>query len=104
MGLHEPGLEESKATIIHEKLKEPSMFRVLLINDDYTPMDFVVDILTNVFNKTTDAAINVMMSVHKKGRGICGIYTYEIAETKVETVHSLAEENGYPLRSTMEKE
>ncbi len=105
MSLHEqPGLEESTETENEEKTKEPSMYKVLLMNDDYTSMDFVVDILTSVFHKSIEAAVKIMMSVHENGSGLCGVYTYEIAETKVETVHSLAEENGYPLRSTMEKE
>ncbi len=104
MGLHEPGFEESTEIIQKQKLKEPSMYRVLLMNDDYTPMDFVVDILTTVFHKSAEEALQIMMNVHKKGSGVCGVFTYEIAETKVETVHSLAEEHGYPLRSTMEKE
>ncbi len=104
MGLHEPGFEESTETLKRQKVKEPSMYRVFLINDDYTPMDFVVDILTTVFHKTAESAVQIMMNVHEKGSGVCGVYTYEIAETKTETVHSLAEENGYPLRSRMEKE
>ncbi len=105
MSLHEqPGLEESTEVENEEEIKEPSMYKVLLINDDYTSMDFVVDILTSVFHKSIEAAVQIMMSVHENGSGLCGVYTYEIAETKVETVHSLAEENGYPLRSTMEKE
>lgn len=104
MGLHEPGLEESTEVQNQEKIKEPSFYKVLLLNDDYTSMDFVVDILTSVFHKSTEEAVQIMMNVHKNGSGLCGVYTYEIAETKVETVHSLAEENGYPLRSTMEKE
>ena len=104
MSLHHPELEEFTEIEKKQKLKEPSMYKVLLINDDYTSMDFVVDILTTVFHKSVDEAVQIMMNVHKNGSGLCGVYTYEIAETKVETVHSLAEENGYPLRSTMEKE
>lgn len=104
MGLHEPGFEETTELENEGKIQEPSMYKVLLINDDYTSMDFVVDILTTVFHKSTEAAVQIMMNVHKNGSGLCGVYTYEVAETKVETVHSLAEENGYPLRSTMEKE
>lgn len=104
MSLHEPGFEETTEIKNEGKIKEPPMYKVLLINDDYTSMDFVVDILTTVFHKTTEAAVQIMMNVHKNGSGLCGVYTYEVAETKVETVHSLAEENGYPLRSTMEKE
>ena len=104
MSLHNPELEEFTEIEKKQELKEPPMYKVLLLNDDYTSMDFVVDILTTVFHKSVDEAVQVMMNVHKNGSGLCGVYTYEIAETKVETVHSLAEENGYPLRSTMEKE
>lgn len=104
MSGNDPGREEYAVSDHKTKFVEPPMYRVLLINDDYTPMDFVVEILMTVFNKTFEAASQIMLNVHKKGSGICGVYTYEIAETKTETVHRLAEENGYPLRSTMEKE
>lgn len=104
MGLNDPSREEFVVTDKKTTVVEPPMYKVLLINDDYTPMDFVVEILMTVFNKNLEVASQIMMSVHKQGRGICGVYTYEIAETKTETVHRLAEENGYPLRSTMEKE
>jgi ATP-dependent Clp protease adaptor protein ClpS len=104
MGLNDPGREE-QTVIDHETmLVEPPMYKVLLMNDDYTPMDFVVEILMRVINKSIESATQIMMSVHKKGSGVCGVYTYEIAETKMSTVHLLAEESGYPLRSTMEKE
>jgi ATP-dependent Clp protease adaptor protein ClpS len=104
MGLHNPGREEHAVTDQDSEIAEPPMYKVLLINDDYTPMDFVVEILMTVFNKSLEMATQIMMNVHKIGHGLCGVYTYEIAETKTETVHRLAEENGYPLRSTMEKE
>lgn len=80
------------------------MFRVLLHNDDYTTMEFVVDVLMAIFKKTVEEATQIMLNVHKKGIGVCGVYTREIAETKVEAVIRLAHENGYPLRCTMEKE
>jgi ATP-dependent Clp protease adaptor protein ClpS len=83
---------------------EPSMYKVLLLNDDYTTMDFVVDILRFVFHKKEEEAIAIMFNVHKNGEGICGIYTFEIAEAKVNIVHSLARENGFPLKCIMEKE
>ena len=86
-----------------EKSQEPPMHKVLLHNDDYTTMDFVVEILMLVFNKPLEDAMTIMMQVHKKGVGLCGIYTYEVAETKVETVHALAREKGYPLKCSMEK-
>jgi len=86
-----------------EKTKRPEMFKVVLLNDDYTTMEFVVLVLQQVFNKPEPEAFRIMMQVHIKGRGICGAYTYEIAETKVETVHELAQENGFPLRATIEE-
>jgi ATP-dependent Clp protease adaptor protein ClpS len=86
-----------------EKTKRPEMFKVVLLNDDYTTMEFVVMVLQQVFNKPEPEAFRIMMQVHIKGRGICGAYTYEIAETKVETVHEMAAENGFPLRATIEE-
>ena len=87
-----------------EDIHEPSMYKVLLHNDNYTPMDFVVEILMFVFNKNADEATQIMFSVHRKGMGLCGVYTCEVAETKVETVTKLAGENGYPLKCSMEEE
>ncbi|MDD9304819.1 MAG: ATP-dependent Clp protease adaptor ClpS [Desulfobacter sp.] len=86
------------------KEDRPPMYKVLLHNDDYTTMEFVVDILVGVFGKSLEKANQTMLNVHNKGKGICGIYPREIAETKVETVHNLASNKGFPLKSTMEKE
>ena len=86
-----------------EKTKRPEMFKVVLLNDDYTTMEFVVLVLQQVFNKLEPEAYRIMMKVHIEGRGVCGAYTYEIAETKVSTVHEMAEENGFPLRATIEE-
>jgi ATP-dependent Clp protease adaptor protein ClpS len=91
-------LEKPKA-----KAKRPEMFKVVLLNDDYTTMDFVVLVLERVFNKSEGEAYRIMMQVHMRGRGICGSYTYEIAETKVATVHEMAQEHGFPLRATIEE-
>lgn len=82
----------------------PKRFKVLLLNDDYTSMDFVIDILMNVFHKNYQQAEVVMLEIHKAGRGLCGVYTYEIAETKMMQVHKLAREQGFPLKATMEEE
>ncbi len=83
---------------------KPPMYRVLLHNDDYTTMEFVVEVLMYVFNKSPEAAVKIMMNVHRKGIGVCGVYTHEVAETKVDTVHNLARESGFPLRCSMEQE
>jgi len=98
-----PDLQEELDVDRETRLNEPPMYRVYLMNDDYTPMDFVVDILMTVFRQSQEKAAEIMLHVHHQGKGLCGIYTYEVAETKVDTVHELAEENGYPLRSVMEK-
>ncbi len=85
------------------KVKEPRMYKVLLLNDDYTTMEFVVDILVNIFHKSTAEATKIMLDVHKKGKGIVGIYTYDIANTKIMQVHSLAKQNNFPLKASMEE-
>ncbi len=86
------------------KTKKPSLYKVLMLNDDYTPMEFVVDILEGVFGKGHQEATEIMLHVHYKGVGICGVYTYEIAETKVNQVMDLARKNQHPLQCTIEKE
>jgi len=85
------------------KTKKPSMYRVLLLNDDYTPMEFVVHVLGRYFNKDQQEATQIMLHVHQKGIGVCGIYPFEIAETKVMQVTDLARKNQHPLQCTMEK-
>ena len=92
------------ATKSRPKTKKPSMSRVLMLNDDYTPMEFVVHVLERFFNKSREDATRVMLSVHTRGVGICGIYTYEVAETKVTQVMDLARQNQHPLQCTIEKE
>jgi len=86
------------------KAKKPGMYKVILLNDDYTPMDFVVLILQKFFNKNPDEATNIMMNVHRRGVGVCGIFSFEIAETKVTQVMDYAREHEQPLQCTMEKE
>ncbi len=86
------------------KTKKPSMYKVLLLNDDYTPMEFVVHVLERFFNKNRQEATDIMLHVHRRGVGICGIYTYEVAETKVAQVMDFARANEQPLQCTMEKE
>ena len=94
---------ESRVTL-EDELKEPAMYRVLLHNDDYTTMDFVVKILEEVFHKTQEESVAIMMSVHQKGMGVCGVYPKEIAEFRVTQVAARAQHAGFPLRCTMEKE
>lgn len=84
--------------------KEPAMYRVLLLNDNYTTMDFVVAILENVFRKSPAEATQIMLKVHNQGRGLAGTYPKDIAEAKVETVHARAMQEGHPLKCTIEKE
>lgn len=84
--------------------KKPSMYRVLLLNDDFTPMDFVVHVLERFFSKTREEATDIMLQVHRKGVGTCGVYTYEVAETKVNQVMDFARKNEHPLQCTLEKE
>jgi len=86
------------------KTKKPSLYKVLLLNDDYTPMDFVIYVLEKFFAKGHEEATRIMLHVHHRGVGICGIYTYEIAETKVALVMDFARQNQHPLQCTMEKE
>ena len=85
------------------KVKQPPLYRVVLINDDYTPMEFVVDILESVFGMERTRATQVMLEVHTKGKGVCGVYHFEIAETKVAQVMSIAKQHQHPLLCTMEE-
>jgi ATP-dependent Clp protease adaptor protein ClpS len=85
------------------KLKQPSLYRVVLINDDYTPMEFVVDILETIFGMERTRATQVMLEVHTKGKGVCGVYNFEIAETKVAQVMGLAQQHQHPLLCEMEE-
>ena len=86
------------------RVQRPSMYRVLLINDDFTPMDFVVIVLQRFFHKTQEDALQIMMHVHKSGVGVCGIYTYDVAESKVSEVIGFAREHEHPLQCTLEIE
>lgn len=92
------------ATRAKPKTKKPSLYRVLVLNDDYTPMEFVVYVLENFFNKSREDATLIMLHVHQNGVGVCGVYSYEVAETKVAQVLDLARRNQHPLQCTMEKE
>jgi ATP-dependent Clp protease adaptor protein ClpS len=86
------------------KTKKPSMYKVLMLNDDYTPMEFVVHILERFFNKNRQEATRIMLHVHRRGVGVCGVYTYEVAETKVTQVMDFARQHQHPLQCTLEKD
>jgi ATP-dependent Clp protease adaptor protein ClpS len=99
-----PDLQDDTITGIDEETAEPPNFKVLLHNDDYTPRAFVVEILLAVFNKSLEDATRLMWHVHKNGIGVCGVYPFEVAETKIARVTELARENGFPLKLTLEEE
>jgi ATP-dependent Clp protease adaptor protein ClpS len=86
-----------------EKLKEPEEYRVIFINDHYTTMDFVVEVLMEIFHKTLEDANRIMLDIHRKGKGVVGIYSWDIAATKADQVHAAARENEFPLRCIVEK-
>ena len=100
-----PGIDDFDLAVkeAKPKLKRPPLYRVVLINDDYTPMEFVVEVLETVFGMERAKATRVMLEVHTKGKGICGVYSYEIAETKVAQVTSIAQQQQHPLMCTMEE-
>jgi len=98
--------EESQRGVLLETkpvTKKPSMYKVILLNDDYTPMEFVVYVLQKIFNKNQEEATQIMLHVHQKGLGVCGIFTYEVAEVKSKMVVDFAKKNQHPLQSTVEK-
>ncbi len=86
------------------KTKKPAMYKVLMLNDDYTPMEFVVHVLERFFSKSHEEATQIMLHVHRRGVGICGVFTYEVAETKVTQVMDLAKQHQHPLQCTIEKD
>ncbi|ULQ59349.1 ATP-dependent Clp protease adaptor ClpS [Brucepastera parasyntrophica] len=95
--------EIGSKSVVSEEIQEPPQFRVILLNDDYTTKDFVVSVLISVFHKTSDDAHKIMENVHNKGRGIVGVYTYDIAATCCLEVHDISRQNGFPLRCIMEQ-
>ena len=100
-----PGFDDLELAVkeAEPRVKRPPMYRVLLINDDYTPMEFVVEVLETVFGMERNQATRVMLEVHTRGKGICGVFSYEIAETKVAQVTSIAQQQQHPLLCTMEE-
>ena len=103
-GAGDPRREGGVATATRRKTARPERWKVLLFNDDYTPMEFVVAILEQLFGKSPAAATQIMLAIHRTGLGVAGVYVLEVAETKVASVHGAAEERGYPLRAGVEKE
>ena len=95
--------DSGTAVLTRTRTKKPSLYRVLLLNDDYTPMEFVVRVLQRFFNKTIEEATEIMLHVHLNGVGLCGVYTYEVAETKVTMVMDFARKHQHPLQCVMEK-
>ncbi len=89
---------------IKPKTKKPSMYKVLMLNDDYTPMEFVVHVLERFFNKNREEATEIMLNVHRRGVGVCGVFTFEVAETKVSQVMDFARQHQHPLQCTLEKD
>jgi ATP-dependent Clp protease adaptor protein ClpS len=98
------GIGTGIVTRTRPKTKKPSLYKVLILNDDYTPMEFVVHVLERFFAKPREEAVQIMLHVHRHGVGICGVYTFEVAETKVAQVIELARRHQHPLQCTMEKE
>ena len=99
-----PGFDEATDTRGTTKLQEPKMYKVLMHNDDYTTMEFVIDTLETLFHKNAAQAAQIMLAVHEKGLGLCGVYTHEVAETKIAIVHERAQQNEFPLQCSMEEE
>jgi len=104
MSSFQSGIDDNVQVEENQEIKAPSLYKVFLLNDDYTTMDFVVHILEKVFHKPHVEATQIMLHVHKNGKGLAGVYTREIAETKIGTVDELSRKNGFPLRCAMEKE
>jgi len=100
----ESRFDEDVETITRQETKKPSLYKVFLLNDDYTTMDFVVHILETIFHKPPAEATQIMLHVHRNGIGLCGVFTRDIAETKVVTVHEIARKNEFPLKAIMEEE
>jgi ATP-dependent Clp protease adaptor protein ClpS len=100
----DPDNETGVATRTETKTKKPSLYRVLILNDDFTPMEFVILVLEHFFAKSREEATRIMLHVHNHGVGVCGVFTYEVAETKVAQVLDLARRNEHPLQCTMERE
>jgi len=95
--------EGELATVVKTKIKPPSLYKVLLINDNFTPMDFVIYVLVNIFEKSYDESEKLMLTIHNQGKGIAGIYSFQVAETKADQVNQLAKQYGHPLDVKVEE-
>ena len=104
MGLQQDQPDGAVKERVKTKKQEPTLYKVVLINDDYTTMEFVIHVLETVFQKSPAQAYQIMMHVHVNGRGVAGVYPWEVAETKADTVTSMAREAGFPLRATLEED
>ena len=100
----DPHIDHGVLEETRQKTRKPTLYKVILLNDDYTTMEFVLQVLETVFHKTPAVAHRVMMQVHLEGHAVCGAYSYEVAETKVATVQDLAKRDGFPLQATLEEE
>ncbi len=103
-GRKNPQINEERGLKLMERVKKPDMYKVIMLNDDFTTMEFVVDVLVFVFQKSAAQATNIMLDIHRKGKGLAGVYTYDIAATKVDIVHNMAKKHEFPLKCTIEKE
>jgi ATP-dependent Clp protease adaptor protein ClpS len=105
MSDHRPGTTQDGVAVeeVKPKLKQPPLYKVIILNDDFTPMDFVVEVLQKFFGMDLGMATQIMLHVHTRGMGVCGVYTRDVAETKVHQVNNYARENQHPLLCTMEK-
>jgi len=100
----DPHTDQGVLEETQQKTRKPTLYKVILLNDDYTTMEFVLQVLETVFHKAPAAAHRIMMQVHTAGHGVCGAYSHEVAETKVATVQDLARRDGFPLQATLEEE
>ena len=103
-GGKDDGNDAGTVTLTRTKTQKPAMYKVLLLNDDYTPMEFVIYVLQRFFSKSAEDAAKIMLHVHQNGVGVCGVFTYEVAETKVTQVMDMARQHDHPLQCTMEKD
>jgi ATP-dependent Clp protease adaptor protein ClpS len=103
MSEHNSGDDTQTISKTKKKLKTPDFYKIVLLNDDFTPMDFVVDLIIRYFSKSTEEATEIMLNIHHEGFGVCGIYPRDIAETKMNQVNQYARQNGHPLKCRMEK-